>query len=249
MKKAVWALGLFIGLYPAAASAQCLIHPPAIQGTPRGNAIPGTAAHLTLTFSNQNGGDCGPSSFSVTVLQPSGWTIQPIFTPGISTVGLNPGTFIVTLQPQTGVTLTFALTSPTTTVTASYPVAVLMAQLDQVSNGLFAAIVAVQRPATETLTLTKTSYHVGDTIGIDLALAVDGVPVTGAVIRFVLVSPTGNQIVIQAPLTDRDGKSHADYFLDAGAQLGNWYVVPLVDKEGHPLLLTQIQFLQFVVVN
>lgn len=165
----------------------------------------GNTINYTLSLSNKDSSACTATTFNLAKSLPSGWT----GTLAASTLSLSAG--------ASGST-TLSVTSTATATAGSYGIGAgtsSSAGSVHTANASATYSVAAQNTLTETVGTNKTSYLRAETVAMSALVKNNGVPVSGASVKFTVTLPGGTTTVLNA-ITGSDGYARGSYKLGKG---------------------------------
>ena len=205
-------ISVTLGSNPAPA---CTRAAPGVSLAGGGSAVAaGTTVGYTLTVTNRDSSACTASTFTLARSLPTGWAGS-----------LATGT--LSLSPGTSGSTALSVTSPPTAGAGSYSIgAATSSSLDSVHTASAAAAYSIASPADGGLAnasaTDKSSYLRGETVRMSALVKSGGVAVSGASVRFTIISPSGNATAVSA-VTGSDGYARSSYKLGKGkAAIGRY---------------------------
>ena len=192
----------------------CISTNPSVTVTPSQTQFvtSGTAVNFTVTVTDKDSASCGPATFNLGSVVPSGWAA--LWNAG----GLS-------LSPGKSGSATLTVTSPVGTPDGSYNVSVsaINASSGSYNGSAIATYMINSTPLSVTLTTNQSSYLPGQTVGISITMLYGTLPDPGASVNVTVTSPNGKPTTLSGA-TSSNGTAVLTYSLSRHATPGIYQV-------------------------
>ena len=172
-------------------SQPCVRANPAITVSPSSQSgQPGASVSYTVSVTNKDGNNCGPSTFSLQASLPAGWT-------GAYSVPA------LTISPAGSATATLTITSAIASAVSAYSVGVTATSTADTATAL--ASYSVVPSLVTSVSTDQSTYAPGSTITItDVTKTSTGAPIANANVSVTVTKPNG-AVVTQSATSDASG--------------------------------------------
>ena len=166
------------------------------------SANAGGTISYTLSLTNKDSSACAATTFSLAKSLPSGWT----GTLAAASLSLSPG--------ASGST-TLSVTSPSNAIAGTYAVGVGTSSSaggthTANASSTYTVTTSASTALTDAVGTDKSIYARGETVAMSALVKNNGVPVSGASVKFTVTTPSGGSAVVNA-VSGTDGYARGSY--------------------------------------
>jgi len=174
---------------------------------PTAAVVAGSTVNYTVSLSNKDSSVCTATTFNLAKSLPSGWT----GTLAAASLSLSPGasgsTTLSVISPGTAASGGYGIGAGSSSAVGSTHIAN--------ASATYTVATASSGTLTETVGTNKTSYLRAEIVSMSALVKNNGVPVSGASVKFTVTLPNGSTTVISAT-SGSDGYARGSYKLGKG---------------------------------
>lgn len=187
----------------------------------------GTTVAYTVSLTNRDAGPCANTSFNLARTVPANWT---------GTLSASS----VTLAPGASANATFNVTSASSSTAGAYGIGTGVSSTvgsthTASASGTYTVQSATPPPPsglTETVGTNKTSYIGGQTVYMSAKVLKNGIPVSGAVVKFTATKPDGYTTIVMSTTSGADGFARRSFKSGTGGSSMGTYQLKAVATSG-----------------